>query len=187
MYGKYPVIIDGKTAGEITVENRGIMTEFSARCADSGKLVRLSVYGEKEGYIGVMLPENGELTLKKSFSRLAMRGFPKEILYAGPSGMGGISVPEIEYQAEESGLPEMIDEEKKQQNEEQGTAPMFDETDITWRRDGAYALRAEAADGTELYAVPVGTPGLPEDKPLPIRIIDGNEYAVLMIKNGKIM
>lgn len=187
MYGKYPIIIDGKTVGELTVKNRGIMTEFCARCEDSGELIRLSVYGENEGYLGVMLPENGELSLKKSFSRLAMRDFPKQILFAGPSGMGGISVPEIENQAEESGLPVMIDDEKKQQKEEQGIVPMFDDTDITWHRDGAYALRAQAADGTELYAVPVGTPGLPEDKPLPIRIIDGNEYSVLKIKNGKIL
>ena len=57
----YPIMIDGEHAGTLTVARRGLLTEFTARCADPGRLLRLSVYGGgREGYLGVMAPEGGE-------------------------------------------------------------------------------------------------------------------------------
>ena len=55
----YPVLINGEKKGTLTVSREGLTTRFDAKCEDPGTLVRLSVYGGgKEGYLGVMTPEN---------------------------------------------------------------------------------------------------------------------------------
>lgn len=88
MLGTYPVMINDVELGALTVRQDGIMTVFEAQCADTGALVRLSVYGEKEGYLGVMLPDgNGKLLLRKRMSRAALADFPTTIQFAGMSGM----------------------------------------------------------------------------------------------------
>ena len=60
---RYPVRIDGETAGELAVEREGLWTVFSLRCRDPGRLLRLSVYGGgREGYLGVPAPEAGAMS-----------------------------------------------------------------------------------------------------------------------------
>ena len=87
MSEEYPIIIDSRTAGTLTVTPAGLTTEFLARCADPGRLIRLSVYGEGgEGYLGVMEPMGGALTLCRRLSRAAMALFPERIDYAAESG-----------------------------------------------------------------------------------------------------
>ena len=63
----YPVLINGEKKGTLTVSREGLTTRFDAKCEDPGTLVRLSVYGGgKEGYLGVMTPENGVLTRSRA-------------------------------------------------------------------------------------------------------------------------
>ena len=80
----YPVLINGEKKGTLTVSHDGLTTRFDAKCEDPGTLVRLSVYGGgKEGYLGVMTPENGVLTLHRRLTRAALAAFPAEYLCAG--------------------------------------------------------------------------------------------------------
>ena len=59
------------------------MTAFSAECEMQSGIVRLNAYGEgKSAYLGVMVPENGRLVLRKKLSRDAMKEFPQKIEYA---------------------------------------------------------------------------------------------------------
>lgn len=90
---KYPVIIDGTACGVLCVSQEGLMTVFEAECPEQDRLIRLSVFGADgtEGKLGVMMPENGILHLRKSFSRTSLELFPKEIAAAGESG---VSLPE---------------------------------------------------------------------------------------------
>ena len=89
MEGKYPIIIDGAPLGALEVTKNGARTVFKARCRMVEGLLRLSVYGQgKEGYLGVMAPESGELTLTRSLSKLDMRSFPETIDSVGRAGQG---------------------------------------------------------------------------------------------------
>ncbi|MGI6013350.1 MAG: hypothetical protein ACOX7K_03585 [Oscillospiraceae bacterium] len=83
--GTYPIRIGGETIGTLSVVQEGLMTVFSASCRDDGALIRLSVFDEtgNRGYLGVMLPENGQLYLVKRLSRAGLTGFPETIAYAG--------------------------------------------------------------------------------------------------------
>ena len=84
---RLPIRIGGKKAGELCVEKEGPWTVFTARCRDDGRLFRLSVYGGgREGYLGVMIPEKGELRLRKKLSRADMALFPDPFEYAAEAG-----------------------------------------------------------------------------------------------------
>ena len=83
----YPVLINGEKKGTLAVSREGLTTRFDAKCEDPGTLVRLSVYGGgKEGYLGVMTPENGVLTLHRRLTRAALAAFPAEIELAAEAG-----------------------------------------------------------------------------------------------------
>ena len=103
MEGKYPIMIDDALAGTLEVTKKGAMTVFDARCRGTDELLRLSVYGDDgEGYLGVMVPEGGEMRLRRSLSPLSMRGFPEEIVAAGPAGRGNAGHQGV---AEETAAP----------------------------------------------------------------------------------
>ena len=106
----YPVLADGEIIGMLHVKEEGSATIFTARCRMQEGIVRLSVYGETgEGYLGVLVPENGELCLSRRLSRAAMRAFPKEIVEAGIAGRGRASIPvlpEAEMETETQPEPE---------------------------------------------------------------------------------
>ena len=90
----YPVLLCGEKKGTLTVSREGLTTRFDAKCEDPGTLVRLSVYGGgKEGYLGVMTPENGVLTLHRRLTRAALAAFPAEIEFAAEAGRN-TSAPE---------------------------------------------------------------------------------------------
>lgn len=87
MTGEYPVIINGKTTGKLTVSRHNNRIVFSAVCALCSGVTRLSAYGGgKEIYLGVMQPENGQLRLKRAFTPNEMKGFPACITHAGLKG-----------------------------------------------------------------------------------------------------
>ena len=83
----YPVYIDGKKAGRLTVCRQGLYTVYSARVEKREGLLRLSVYGQgREGRLGLMQPGDKCLYLERRLSNEAQRGFPRRIEYAAPSG-----------------------------------------------------------------------------------------------------
>ena len=78
-----PVYIDGKREGSLRVERQGTMTAITAQLRDIGRVVRLSVYGEKAGYLGIPEPAGGgTLRLEKRFTPMEMLQFPQRMEYA---------------------------------------------------------------------------------------------------------
>lgn len=84
---EYPVIIEGKRAGTLTVFRQGLYTVYRARVNKRSGLLRLSVYGQgREGRLGLMQPVGDGLYLERRFSEAGQRDFPRRIEFAGPSG-----------------------------------------------------------------------------------------------------
>ncbi len=151
MTGEYPIVIDGVQKGTLCIRKEGLMTVFEAVCSDPGRLIRLSVYGEYEAYLGVMIPtETGMLRLEKQLSRNALRGFPETIRYAGPAGE---PLPEPEKR---------IDSAQEDQTEEtlgdEIVASVAEETDLPGEEAGE-TVKEQCCDGEE--AAPSA-----EDEPL---------------------
>ena len=87
MEGTYPVVIDGELVGKLSVRTEGGRTSFDISTVMLEGIVRVSVYGtDKEGYLGVLIPENGGLGLHKKFSRTQLRDFPTKIDAAERAG-----------------------------------------------------------------------------------------------------
>lgn len=99
MNGEYPIVIDGENVGQLSVRRDGLMTVFEADCRDVERLIRLSVFGQdgSEGRLGVMIPQEGRLFLRKCFSRSALEAMPQEIVCAAETGMP----PQTETAAED--------------------------------------------------------------------------------------
>ena len=109
MEGKYPLLIDGRESGELTVTRRGALTLFEAEAEDGGGILRLSVYGGgREGYLGVMSPSGeGRVALRRQLSRAALRDFPEQIEYAAPAGAApAVTEPEPGPEPESAPEPE---------------------------------------------------------------------------------
>ncbi len=88
-----PIYIDGNEEGTLTVERQGAVTVMRADMRDVGRVVRLSVYGEKSGYLGVPEPEGGRLRLTRRISPMDMVRFPQRPQYAAEKPLGGKTAP----------------------------------------------------------------------------------------------
>ena len=164
MSDTYPLILDSETRGSLQVTKQGLTTEFRARCADPGRLVRLSVFGEgKEGYLGVMEPEGGELRLCRRFSRAAMADFPETIAYASEAGSDRAPVPE----------PEKTTHRTPGRSRRQ---------DVLWRRVGDGSLFT-VTGGKAYRAVPMANLGLPLSQASDRRVIEGVEYVIFPLED----
>lgn len=169
----FPVRLDGEDRGSLTVRRDGLATVFEARCADPGRLVRLAVYGPGgEGYLGVMAPENGELRLRRRLTRAALSDFPGVIEYAGEAGAGKSPAPAPSPAAART--PEPPPGPAARQGE-----------DLLWYRAGDGSLFT-TWQARQFRAIPMAAWGLPVDKMLEKRTIEGVEYAVFETKAGKI-
>ncbi len=188
MFGEYPIIINGEEAGRLCVTKDGILTAFDARCKDPGTLLRLSVYGEKEAYLGVMAPDgSGGVHLHKRLSRASLAGFPETIRFAGPAGQPfsaeketdeepvGVTPPE-EARPEETAL-RAEDAEPSTSTEETEPEP------IRWRHGAGGALVGTRAD-VRYLAVPIKAGVVPVGGDFERQRIANAEYAVFVIKSG---
>ena len=177
----YPIRINGETKGTLTVSREGLTTRFDARCEDPGTLVRLSVYGGgKEGYLGVMTPENGALTLHRRLSRAALSAFPAEIEYAGEAGRP-TAAPEKKPAAEKP-------PERKPETAQNGVPAKTRERspDILWHDAGDGSLYA-VVKNRPYRAIPMAAWGLPTERMVEKRTIEGVEYAIFALKDGRIL
>ena len=196
---QYPILFDGEERGELEVREEGLMTVFEARCADPGHLVRLSVYGDGEGYLGVMAPRAGKLHLQKRLSRLAMRDFPRGITHAGPAGVAVdgferiVPAPKAETpEPAETDAPaetEAADEpEPVRESQAKSEPPHTREegTDLLWYSapDGSLTTTWQ---GRTYLAIPTAVEGLPMFRSLERREIDGGMYVIFETKNGIII
>ncbi len=79
----YNILYSNRTIGTLETTADGLYTVFTARCEPVVPRLRLHVWGEKDhAYLGLMLPEGGELHLQKRLSRLECAKLPNPILYA---------------------------------------------------------------------------------------------------------
>lgn len=84
----FPLMVDGRELGRLSVEKQGLFTVFEAYCPGQEGLLRLSVYGEgREAYLGLMQPKSSGLYLKRKLSRAQLADFPGRIEYAAPAAM----------------------------------------------------------------------------------------------------
>lgn len=84
----------------MNITQEGLMTVFHAECVMQDGIVRLNAYGEgKCAYLGVMIPENGKLVLRKRLSREALRVFPQHIEYAAERELAKVQRPEPKEKA----------------------------------------------------------------------------------------
>lgn len=90
-----PVYIDGKSCGELNINQDGLMSVFTAQCgAKPGKPVRLYLYGGgKSALLGTMQPNGTGLTITRRFSRADIKKLPENIEYAAdrPIRESGVS------------------------------------------------------------------------------------------------
>ena len=199
--GSSPIRIGGETTGTVTVTRDGLMTVFSAACRDDGELIRLSVFDAagNAGYLGVMLPENGRLTLTKRFSRAGMEAFPEEIVCAG-----------VVWEAEgEANAGDAVSQEQvvaEAEDEESADLLLPEETaaaaDLVWKlQPNPWSLFAEpemkaalcsvrgaltaTESGSVLLAIPVSMDGIGLSDAIlelgELRTIDETEYVVFRL------
>lgn len=177
----YPVLINGAKKGTLTVSREGLTTRFDAKCEDPGTLVRLSVYGGgREGYLGVMTPENGVLTLHRKLTRAALAAFPAEIELAAEAGRK-TAAPEQKPENE-------MAQEKKPETAAPSAAPKPRERtgDVLWRDAGDGSLFT-VYKNQPYRAIPMAAWGLPTERMVEKRTINGVEYAIFALKDGKIV
>lgn len=189
----YPVLINGEKKGTLAVTREGLTTRFDAKCEDPGTLVRLSVYGGgREGYLGVMTPENGALTLRRKLTRAALAAFPAEIEFAAEAGRK-TAAPERRPEAGQT--PEKRPEPTPAQSAPAaqsapmaGTAPRPRERagDIVWRDAGDGSLYT-VYKNQPYRAIPMAAWGLPTERMVEKRVINGVEYAIFALKDGRIL
>lgn len=172
----YPILISGEEAGRLNVQHRGLITEFTGRCADPGRLVRLSVYGDgSEGYLGVMEPVGGELYLCRKFSRTAMKDFPEKIEYAAEAGEDHAPAPPPPQPEKTVPAPRHRQPARQRQ-----------EKDLLWYSAGDGSLYT-TWEGRNYRAIPMAAWGLPMERAVERRFIDGVEYAVFALDDGQII
>ena len=182
----YPVLINGEKKGTLTVSREGLTTRFDAKCEDPGTLVRLSVYGGgREGYLGVMTPENGVLTLHRKLTRAALAAFPAEIEFAAEAGR---KTAAPERRPETAQTPEKRPEAAPAQPAPVPPAPKPREHagDIVWHDAGDGSLYT-VYKNQPYRAIPMAAWGLPTERMVEKRTIGGVEYAVFALKDGRIV
>ncbi|MBR1497130.1 MAG: hypothetical protein IJ617_05850 [Oscillospiraceae bacterium] len=182
----YPITIDGEDAGTLRVEQQGARTVFTADCGMSTELLRISVYGGgREGYLGLLVPEEGRLRLRRALSRDAMRDFPEEIEQVERAGMMPEPLPRPQvWQEAPEPLPEAPPEEAPMPPPE--ADPPAEDGSLSWYASPDGALVCFDGTGT-LIALPPDDGRVPPEIPGERRSIEGKEYLVYRTRNGKII
>ena len=79
----YNILRSNRIIGALETTSDGLYTVFTARCEPVAPRLRLCVFGEAaHAYLGLMLPEDGELYLRRRLTRLACAKLPSPIFYA---------------------------------------------------------------------------------------------------------
>ena len=79
----YKILYSNQSIGTLETTADGLYTVFTAQCEPVLPRLRLHVWGERDhAYLGLMLPEDSALFLRKRLSRLECSRLPRPILYA---------------------------------------------------------------------------------------------------------
>ncbi len=95
-----PIYIDGQQEGTVRISHDGPATVLDADLRDVGRVVRLRLFGDEEGYLGVPEPKEGRLRLIKRVSPIELRRLPAFPKYAAESRMQTQAEPEPEPESE---------------------------------------------------------------------------------------
>lgn len=76
---KYPLYLDGRSAGELTVTESGMYADYRAACRIAGPaFLRAYLVGERsEMLLGVLAPEGGAYAIRRRLSRRETAGLGK--------------------------------------------------------------------------------------------------------------
>ncbi len=78
-----PIYIDGKEAGRLTIAKQAARLVLTARLRPADRVVRLKIYGDGEPfYLGIPMPEEGELRLSRKLTPTEARRLPEKPVYA---------------------------------------------------------------------------------------------------------
>ncbi len=79
---RIPIFLDGAEAGRLFLRREGPWTEIDARMPDPGRVLRLTLYGEGEFYLGVPVPEGDGLRLYRRLTAAEAKALPEHPAYA---------------------------------------------------------------------------------------------------------
>ncbi len=182
MEGTYPIVNGAVRIGQLRVHKSGLMMVFEAQAENTGGILRLSIYGEDcEGYLGVMSPDgSGELFLRRSLSRAALKNMPGHIDYAGPAGELRAK-PREKPKPEPEPAPRLAVEPEPEQEPQPKFEPepeqALQDDDTLWYSSPDGTL--STFDGRRmLVAIPADDPKLPPGAEDLIRMINGRKYVV---------
>ena len=104
---KFPLLLEGRPSGELTVEQEGLYARFSARCPlPEGLWCAWAVGDRGELRLGVLEPEGGQGVIRRRFSRQftaplgrLLRGEIRPAGTKSPETWEAVSAPEELFQA----------------------------------------------------------------------------------------
>ncbi len=140
----YPLLLMGMERGKLKVEKQGLYTLMEATAPEAEGLVRLWVQGGgREAYLGLMVPQNGGLCLRRRLSRLELSAFPENIERASDKRLKENEIyitkePEAWELGEEEVKPgpekeeQKITEERKAEDREAAEPPGESETEAAY-------------------------------------------------------
>lgn len=160
MIGQYPVIIDGKNCGKLTVSQKGLKYSFEATAKlDTSEIIRLSIYGgEKSAYLGVMQPKGNVLWLYRELSRAELANLPEKIDY--------------------------VSNQKPQSQTKKQVQKPSSSDDLVWRKNPV-GLLWTVQNGKNLCAIPKHFGIAAYGEELKPREIEGVVHRVFVVKNSK--
>lgn len=79
---EFPVYIDGRETGTVSVTERADQIRVFLKLEDPGRVVRLTLFGETELYLGIPEPSDGFIVLDRRFTGAAREKFPCHPAYA---------------------------------------------------------------------------------------------------------
>jgi len=166
--GRFPVMLEGQVAGELTAELQGVWTVLTVRCGFRPGILRLSLYGDgREFYLGVPAPEEGALVLRRRLSPAEAKKLPGTVDAVEEAGKLS------SYRAAaEAPVPPTA-------------APIPPEEALYWYAspDGILVC----FDGTgSLVALPAEDPRLPPAGG-ELRRIEGRDYRVFRTRDGRLL
>lgn len=194
---KYDVLLNSEIVGEVSLYDDGLRVKFLMQCQKTDdKIYRLYCRdGENTMPIGVAVPECGSLRISKTFSR-------KELLHHGISKVSECFLSSSEPDSAEARPKYKIDTESAAKAEQKSADNMKEWQKISdisqlFTDDEFAGVSGEPVsalfrdDGEEQYIAISASP----DEPFPLmpvfcfgeqESINGREYIVFKIKNGKL-
>lgn len=100
-----PIYIDGRETGRLRMDKEGGHTVIRGEMEDPGHLVRLYLFGDGEGYLGIPQPEGGRLRFCRKLTPRERSRLPLNPAYAAEERLAPAPSPEPEPKPESEPEP----------------------------------------------------------------------------------